>query len=299
MGGSTFNSREYASYSKSTIASKSTREIFTAREINADFDPAKITMRESCDSVANPESTAIIIGLDVTGSMNNVSDATIKGVGTLMEQLHSLKPISDPHIMCMGIGDVSAGDRAPLQATQFEADLKIATQLKEIWLENGGGGNRSESYTLPWYFAATKTEIECHSARGKKGYIFTIGDERINDVLTKEQLNRVMGGGAERGYDAKELLEMAEEQYEVYHLMVEQGMNYRRDGENVVSSWTDVLGERAIPLNDVKRIPEVIISTIMRNEGKTDDEIIAAWDNDGAADSVRHSLNINLRNIRG
>ncbi len=289
MGSSTFNSKSYASYRANTIASKSTREIFSSTTINPEFNPKTIDVRESCDSSVNPESTAIILGLDVTGSMNNVSDATIKGIGTLMEQLHERKPISDPHIMCMGIGDVVC-DNAPLQVTQFEADLKIATQLQSIWLENGGGGNQSESYTLPWYFAATKTAIDCHSVRGKKGYLFTIGDERIPATLTQAQINRVIGG-AEKDYTAAELLEMVEETYEVFHLMVEQGGNYRRDGKNVVSSWVDVLGQRAIPLNDVARIPEVVISTIMRCEGMDDDAIMAAFDGE-AATAVRHSLNL-------
>ncbi|HAO33838.1 MAG TPA: hypothetical protein DCQ84_12920, partial [Candidatus Competibacteraceae bacterium] len=55
--------------------------------------------------------------------------------------------------------------------------IRIARQLRRLWLEKGGGGNACESYTLPWYFAATHTAIDCFEKRGKKGYLFTVGDE--------------------------------------------------------------------------------------------------------------------------
>lgn len=35
----------------------------------------------------------------------------------------------------MGIGDCAANDRAPLQVTQFESDIRQAEALQKIWLE--------------------------------------------------------------------------------------------------------------------------------------------------------------------
>ena len=71
---------------------------------------------------------------DVTGSMGMIADALArKGLGTMVEEILARKPVSDPHIMCMGIGDVLY-DRAPLQVTQFEADIRIAEQLEKLWL---------------------------------------------------------------------------------------------------------------------------------------------------------------------
>lgn len=39
-----------------------------------------------------------------------------------------------------------------------------------VWLGGGGGG--SESYTLPWLFAALHTATDTWSKRGCKGYLF-------------------------------------------------------------------------------------------------------------------------------
>ena len=297
MGTSRFDSDTYATYSRSAIASKSTREIFTSSRIKAEFDPKNITMRESCDSRENPESTPIIIGLDVTGSMGMVLDAMIKGVGTLMTEIYDKKPVSDPHVMFMGIGDVAAGDSAPLQVTQFEADIKIVEQLKDVYIERGGGGNDSESYTLPWYFAGMRTKIDSHTERGKKGYIFTVGDECVPPTLTSDQLGCI-GLHDQMTYTARELYDLASQKYDIFHIMIEEGNYMRGRRDKVVTSWTDLIGQNAIALDDHTKLPELIISTIMRNEGLDDDAIMAAWSGNAAVSaSVRRSLNINLRNI--
>src|SRR5690606_25429877 len=119
-----------------------------------------------------------------TGSMGEIAGILAReGLGTLVESILDRKPVSDPHIMVMGVGDSSC-DHAPLQASQFEPDIRVAEQLKNIYLEGGGGGNRHESYTLPWYFAAEKTDIDCVK-HGKKGIIFTFGDEECPPELSR------------------------------------------------------------------------------------------------------------------
>jgi len=155
---------------------KSTAQIFTSYDLHEDLDP-KGTNRESRDSDENPESTAIIIGCDVTGSMGFIAENLIReGLGVLFEEIYDRKPVSDPHIMVSAIGDVDS-DRVPLQVGQFEADLKITEDLEKVYVEGNGGGNNKESYDLPYYYAAYHTSIDCFEKRNKKGYIFTIGDE--------------------------------------------------------------------------------------------------------------------------
>lgn len=83
----------------------------------------------------------------------------------------------------MGIGDLSY-DRFPIQASQFESDIRIAEQLEKVYFEFGGGGNFYESYTAAWYFGARHTKLDCWN-RGKKGIIITIGDERLNPYLPR------------------------------------------------------------------------------------------------------------------
>ena len=83
-------------------------------------------------------------------------------------------------------------------------------QLTQIYIEHGGGGNRSESYNLPWYFAAHHTEHDSLIKRGKRGYLFTVGDEEAPQGVTKEQIEVITGDKLERDISSTEMLAEAQ-----------------------------------------------------------------------------------------
>jgi len=281
MGSGRWSADDWARYSSAHVSGKATvDDIYTSKSLAAELDPKGVTVRESCDSADNPNSTALIVGLDVTGSMGMVLDAMARtGLKTLAEEVYARRPITDPHIMFMGIGDVEMGDRAPLQVTQFEADIRIAEQLTKIYLERGGGGNNYESYALAWYFAAMHTRIDCFERRNKKGYLFTVGDEQPTPYLLASDIERVLGYRPQFDrISAQDLLTMVSRQYEVFHLMVEEGSHFRTHGDRVVREWTNLLGQRAIPLSDHTKMGEVIVSTLQVAEGADVRNVISSWD---------------------
>lgn len=177
MGGGRFDPGAYRSFASSTVG-KSTDEIYTSRTIHKNLDPKGVKVRESRDSADNPKSTPLIVGIDVTGSMGIIADALAReGLGTLFTGVLDRQPITDPHVMFMGIGDANC-DSAPLQVSQFEADKRIIEQLTQLYIEYGGGRNNFESYNFPWYFAALHTVHDSMEKRGKRGYLFTVGWQR-------------------------------------------------------------------------------------------------------------------------
>lgn len=291
MGYSRWSSNDWDDFSAKNTRGKSTREVFNRSSIKQTMDPRGVTMRESRDSAANPKSTPIILALDVTGSMGMIADHIAReGLGTLIEIILDRKPVTDPHIMVMGVGDVHC-DAAPLQVSQFEADIRIAEQLKDLWLEGGGGGNQHESYTLPWYFAAAKTDIDSVKD-GRKGILFTFGDEECPPDLRAEQIKRVLGDKVKKDMTAKELFDMVEEKYTVYHVVVEQGNYVRTRGKDrVYESWKKILPEdRLIPLKDYKKLPEVVASVIEVSNGGKPEDIINSWQDKATAAVVRDAI---------
>lgn len=281
MGTSRWDDSAWVSHT-SSVKTKTREEIFSSSHMLEKFDPKKITVRESRDSALNPNSNAIIVALDVTGSMGiNAEQLARNGLGVMVEEIIKRKPVSDPHVMCMGIGDVKY-DSAPLQVTQFEADITIAEDLKNIYLEGGGGGNCFESYNLAWYFAALNTSIDCYEKRGKKGYLFTLGDEEAPEDLLSSEIRKVFGNQETKDYTSEQLLNMASKMYHVYHIVVKQGSHARHYFDDVMKSWKELLGQRVLVLEKNEDLAEVIVSTIEVNEGRAIKDVIDSWSPDKA-----------------
>lgn len=284
MGSGRWNPDDWKKTTKTRgYDSKKTSEIYKSRSLNSDLD-VKDKIRESFDSDDNPNSTPIILALDVTGSMGGVCDKIARnGLNKLITEILERKPVKDPHICIAGIGDVKY-DSTPFQATQFEADIRLIDQLENIYLEMGGGGNQIESYSLAWWFAAKRTSTDSFRKRGKKGYIFTFGDEWPDPMLSGYEIQRVFGGDKPESITNSELLNLVSREWEVYHLVVVEGSYgdkplYSKDYGGKVSGWSEILGERAIRLTDHTKLPEVIVSLIQVNEGlNTVDEVVDSWD---------------------
>ena len=295
MGGGTFSHASYASFSSSTRG-KSTAEIFTSRTLDPYLNPKGVKFRESRDSTDNPESTPVIVGLDVTGSMGMVADAIARqGLGVLFQGILDRKPVTDPHVMFMGIGDASMGDQAPLQVSQFEADNRIVEQLTKLWVEGGGGGNAHESYHLPWYFAAFHTVHDAMEKRGRRGYLFTIGDEETPEPLTREEVERVCGDKLEqRELSAADLLALAQRSYDVFHVVALEGSHCRlgRGQARVREKWNALMGQNVLYLEDHTKLAETIVTAIEVREGRDALTSAKAWGGDTAR--VVHEATKNL-----
>lgn len=283
MGMGCWSSRDWDSYKSSSGIGHaySVDDIYKAKCINASLNPYGISFRESRDSDEHPNSNAIIIGLDVTGSMGSLATTIAKeSLNKLITDVYADKSIEDPQILISAIGDAYYDD-APLQVTQFESDIRIAKQLTDIYFEAGGGGNNGESYLLTWYFAARHTDIDCFNKRGKKGILFTIGDEPNLDKLTREQVKTIFGESIKKDLSAKELYAEVSKMYEVYHIVVGDYEYYNSD-----KKWKKLLNERCFVLKDYNKIPEVIEATLQLLAGKTLDEAVKNFSASTADDVV-------------
>jgi len=257
MGNARWDANDWTSYTK-TVSNKSRKEIFTKREIDPALDPSKIDFRESVDSDANPESTPIILAVDETGSMGRLAEQIIKhDLGVIMKEIYDTKPVRDPHIMCMGVGDAFS-DRAPLQVTQFEASVDAITQqVASIYLEANGGSNGGESYSLPWWFATFKVKTDAWRKRNKKGYLFTIGDECVLPIIEAEHIRSFMGVGCQEDIDTEKLLAVTQEYWNVFHLIIKPV-----NSQPVEKTWKRLLGEAAISVRDESYLAQGIVNTI-------------------------------------
>lgn len=276
MGMGRFSTNDWAAYNARHVDGRSREEVFGATGMDPRFDPARFATRESRDSAYNPQSTPIILAADVTGSMGMIAHELMRGgLITLTSEIYDRRPVPDPHILVAAVGDAFT-DAAPLQATQFEADISLASQIRALWLEGNGGGNDGESYSAAHLLAALKTATDAFEKRGRKGYLFTIGDEPIHDGLAAHQIARIFGVEAARGLSARECLAMAQKTYEVFHIVIREGYAATRLGQ-VLGTWERLLPGRTFVLENHRRIAELVVSIIEITEGRDPADVTASW----------------------
>lgn len=292
MGTNSWSSADYSSYrtSTGTSSAKTAADVFKSATIDPAMDPKNFEFRESCDPEPGKAAVPIIIGCDVTGSMDRILHKLVmEGIPTIAKELFDRKPVEHPNLCCMAVGDVMC-DRYPLQVTQFEADIKITEQSDKLYLERGGGGNNSESYTLPWLFAAMNVKSDHITKRNKKGFLITFGDDGCPPSLSPTEVERVFGKKLiEASLSAEELYRMVSRNWEVYHVNLMQGST----ADRAYASWNKVLGERALQLDDYTKLGELIVSLIqMSVQNMSAAEVAATWDGSTAV-----VLNKTLSNV--
>ena len=246
MGGG-FYSSESRSVRSETLGytTKHVDDIFVQnkkRVIHESMEPKRAVLRESRDSVDHPSSVPIILALDVTGSMGTIPHDLVKeGLPLIMGSIID-GGIPDPQILFLAVGDTKH-DHYPLQVGQFEsADLELDTWLTRTYIERGGGSNFGESYLLAWYYAAKHTVTDAWEKRNQRGFLFTIGDEPSLSDLPANVIGELMGEPTQQSYTDYQLLEMAREKYNVYHLHIMEGSA----GRESLSYWQNLLGDRCI-----------------------------------------------------
>jgi hypothetical protein len=270
--------------------------------MDPDLDPSKFKLRESRDSDDNPLSRAIMIFTDVTGSMGHLSQEVLSAFDVVCTELYDRKPVADPHILTGAIGDAYC-DSGPLQATQFEADIRIAEQTRKLWIEGGGGGNYGESYALPWLFGAEKTALDCFEKRGQKGFLFTVGDEPLlgaeklktnprnrgcNFAVTKDQAKQFLDLDLQADLTAEEVYAMATRTWEIVHICVSGDSSPYRPG--VMDSFGEILGDRLLFLQDTALLPELIVSSIQVIAGHDKDAVAGSWKDDDAKKKIASAI---------
>jgi hypothetical protein len=238
-----------------------------ATQVHDRLDPCGVTVRESRDSDEHPESLAIAVLFDVTGSMRGVPRLLQAKLPQLLGLLLRKGYVEHPQILFGAIGDATC-DRAPLQIGQFESDNRMDDDLARILLEGGGGGQKTESYELAMYFMARHTSIDCFEKRGKRGYLFLIGDEMAYRRVKASEVRAVIGGERQEGMPVEGIVAELTRTWDTYYILP-QGASYAGDRE-VLGFWRGLLGQNVIELADLDAICETIALTVGLGEDAID-----------------------------
>lgn len=253
------------------------------------LDPSKPNkagqiIRESRDSDAHPESRAVAVLFDETGSMGSVPGRFKDKLGKLMAALVKKGFLDHPHVLFGAIGDAANREAAPLQVGQFEGGNEMDEALANIYLEGSGGGGKQESYELAMYFMARHTSMDCVEKRGDKGYLFLCGDEVPYDNVKRTEVERIIGDKLQADIPVEDILAELREKFEVYWIYPKEGSYFNDDW--VMSRLRKLFGQNLIPLERAEDICEVIAATIGVAEGIDLDAVGGALKDVGADDAA-------------
>ena len=297
MGGTAWSSKAYEdraayravnnvdafAYSKATAAAPS-----HLRKAHDTLNPFGVKVRESRDSDAHPESLAIGVLFDQTGSMMSVPQLFQKTLPSLMG-LVMRSGVEHPQVLCGAFGDASGGrERAPLQVGQFESGIEIEDCLTNIYLEGDGGGQNHESYELAMYFIARHTSIDCFEKRGHRGYLFLTGDELYYPKVKVEEVKRVIGDDLEDSIPTEQIVAELQKMYDVYFLIPGGTSHYQASW--LIDGWRELLGQSVLRLDDPAAISEMIASTIGLAEGADLDAVGRTMDDMGVSKTHRDAV---------
>lgn len=235
--------------------------------VHPTLDPHGVHARESRDSDEHPESLAIAVFFDVTGSMLNIPVTLQTKLPELLGLLLRKGYVDHPQILFGAIGDATC-DNVPLQVGQFESDNRMDDHLENIVLEGGGGGQKTESYELALYFMAEHTSIDCWEKRQHKGYLFLIGDEMAYPAVNRRYVKSLIDDDLESDIPVKEMVARLRERYEVFFILPKSA-SHGGDRE-VLTFWRKLLGQNVLELDDEAAVCETIALTIGIWEGRTD-----------------------------
>jgi hypothetical protein len=140
--------------------------------------------------------------------------------------------------------------------------------LERIVLEGGGGGQKRESYELALYLMARHTATDCFEVRGKRGYLFIIGDEMAYDRVKPREVSSVIGDTLTEPVPLQAIAAEVTRRWDTYYILPE-GASYVGDDE-VLSFWRKLLGQNVIELADLDAVSETIALTIGLGEDTVD-----------------------------
>jgi hypothetical protein len=118
------------------------------------------------------------------------------------------------------------------------------------------------------YFMARHTSIDCYERRGKRGYLFLVGDEIPYPRIKRKEVERVIGDHLRQDIPTEEIVRELERRYDVYYILPR--MTHHWENHEVQRRWAELLGQNVLRLEDPAGICEMIAGAIGVAEGIMD-----------------------------
>ena len=232
------------------------------------LNPWKVKVRESRDSDEHPDSTAIAVMFDVTGSMGSIPV-------TLQKKLPELLGLALAQGLCPGPADPVRGESAmrPVTGSRCRSGSSSPTTAwTKIW-------KISSSRAVAAASAPNPTSWRCISSPATR--TSTAGPSTAARVTCSSSATRwpttrsitarsgaVIGDGLQQDIPTAAIVKELRERYHVFYILP-QGASYGGDA-TILGFWRKLLGQNVLELEDPEAVCETIALAIGMTEGTID-----------------------------
>lgn len=222
------------------------------------------------ESLATNSPAPLMIWCDVTGSMGTWPATIFSKLGYL--ELEGQEYLGKEMEIAFGaIGDAFS-DKYPLQVRPFGKGVDLATELKKLVVEGGGGGTNRESYELAALYALHNVSIP----KAINPIMIIIGDEGFYDMISKgdakDSAKTVL---QESRIESANVFKDLMKKFSVYLIRkpYRNSVGDKRSPEDEIihAQWARVLGEdRICMLPNADRVVDVIFGILARETNRID-----------------------------
>ncbi len=251
-----------------------------ARRVDIGFDPndgksrkidafaTRMGARAIPDGKSAFTSTAanvVMVALDVTGSMQQWPQEIFKRLPLLYTDLVRYFGSDDVEVLFAAFGDASGSDRYPIQIGHFAKGPDLDPVLASLEREGGGNGRGSqrESHELLAYHLVERVD----TSSAQNVFAFFITDEAGYDAVDGGQVERLLGIPMNRELaKTKNVFASLSRKADVYAIVCDTG-SY---SDPIAHRWwrETLDAERALSLDDARRIVDVMLGVIASKVGK-------------------------------
>lgn len=199
----------------------------------------------------------IVVG-DTTGSMGDNPQEIFRRLPRLYHDAVKYLGSDDLEILFITHRDARCDNHA-IQVTRFGRGQELDTLLASFYMNrNSGGGQGSESQELVAYYLLK--QVDTTSARNVYCYFITdeMGCDRIESYLARRELNLAVDPELS---NTNAVFQMLARKMSIFCVLFDPPSYYSH--HDIKGWWERMLGtEKTLPLNDARRIVDVILGSI-------------------------------------
>lgn len=234
--------------------------------VGRSYTDAVVSNKKSADlvpeSISTQSEAPLMILCDVTGSMGDWPATIFSKLPYLdLEGKEYLGP--DMEISFAAIGDAHS-DSYPIQIRGFHKGTELKTELEQLVIEGGGGGQCSESYELTALYYARNAEMP----NAHRPIMILIGDEGFYKTISRDHAKLAHVKLQDSYLNTDELFKELKEKYSVY--MIRKPYDSGSESR-IQASWEALLGKEHIAmLPSADRVVDVIFGILAQEKNRVD-----------------------------